>query len=157
VVIKPEVPRGVASRCNVAPVAEILGLAHYPPLCLPDADMAGILRWTLQDPSIPATEKDVAHWPAPMRAEWADDFGARAVAAHRQALVQGFERVRAGDYDAWRSTPLKAVEDAGQQEVLNWFALAGAMAELGARLEWCEFVETHVFNSNKVFAVYVSA
>jgi hypothetical protein len=26
-------------------------------------------------------------------------------------------------------------EDAGQQEVLNWFALAGAMEELGARLE----------------------
>jgi hypothetical protein len=61
-------------------VAEILGLglSHYPPLCLPDADMAEILRWTLQDPSIPAKEKDVAHWPAPMRAEWADDFGARA-------------------------------------------------------------------------------
>jgi len=78
-------------------VAEILGLglSHYPPLCLPDADMAGILRWTLQDPSIPAKEKDVAHWPAPMRAEWADDFGARAAAAHRQALVKGFERVRA--------------------------------------------------------------
>jgi hypothetical protein len=25
--------------------------------------------------------------------------------------------MRAGAYDAWRSTPLKAVEDAGQQEV----------------------------------------
>jgi hypothetical protein len=33
-------------------MAEILGLglSHYPPLCLPDADMAGILKWTLQDP-----------------------------------------------------------------------------------------------------------
>jgi len=50
-----------------------------------------------------------------------------------------------------------AVEDAGRQEVLNWFALAGAMEELGARLEWAEFVETHIFNSNKVFAVYSEA
>jgi len=68
-----------------------------------------------------------------------------------------YEAMRAGDYSAWRETRLKAVEDAGQQEVLDWFALASAMAELGARLEWSEFVETHVFNSNKVFAVYVSA
>ena len=49
------------------------------------------------------------------------------------------------------------MEDAGQQEVLNWFAFAGAMEELGARLEWSEFVETHVLNSNKVFAVYGTA
>ncbi len=355
-------------------MAEILGLglSHYPPLCLPDAEMSGILRWTLEDASIPATEKDVANWPAAMRAEWADDFGARAAAAHRRALIAGFERVRAaldafrpdvvvmwgddqyenfkedvippfavlafddldlypwshaqassmmkgkanvwgedaskhyrlrgrpdiakylvrgllerdvdvayaykplhhgsvahaftnailyldyhrrgyahpticfplncygrrviscrgfltlmdadieldppspspkrfmqlgaatarvlkdspwrvalvassswshaflcdaswrlrpdtpadrrlyealraGDYDAWRTTPLAAIEEAGQQEVLNWFALAGAMEELGARLEWSGFVETHVFNSNKVFAIYAPA
>ncbi len=355
-------------------MAEILGLglSHYPPLCLPDADMASLLRWTLKDPSIPAAEKDVANWPAPMQEEWASDGGARAAGAHRQALVAGFDRVRAaldafqpdvvviwgddqyenfkedlippfavlafddfdlypwghaqtssmmkdkanvwgedaskhyrlrgrpdiarylvagllerdidvayaykplhhasiahaftntilyldyhrkgyehpticfpvncygrrvvscrgfltqmdaaveldppspspkrfmqvgaatarvlkdspwrvaliassswshaflcdatwrlrpdiaadrrlyealraGDYDAWRATSLKAVEDAGQQEVLNWFAFAGAMEELGARLEWSEFVETHVFNSNKVFAVYGTA
>jgi hypothetical protein len=65
--------------------------------------------------------------------------------------------MRAGDYESWRTTTLKAVEDAGQQEVLNWFTLAGAMEALGARLEWSEFVETHIFNSNKVFAVYASA
>ena len=65
--------------------------------------------------------------------------------------------MRAGDFGAWRATPLTAIEDAGQQELLNWFALAGAMEELGARLEWSEFAETHVFNSNKVFAVYGSA
>jgi len=355
-------------------VAEILGLGltHYPPLCVPDADMAGILKWTLQDPAIPSQEKDVARWPAAMRAEWSDDFGARAAAEHRRRLVAGCERVRAaldafrpdavliwgddqyenfkedvippfavlafedldlypwdhaqgssmmkgranvwgedaskhyrlrgrpdiarhlvagllgedidvayaykplhhgslahaftntvlyldyhrrgydfpticfplncygrrvvsargfltrmgdpieldppspspkrfmqvgaatarvlraspwrvalvassswshaflcdatwrlrpdtpadrrlydamraGDYGAWRATPLAAVEDAGQQEVLNWFALLGAMEALGARLEWSEFVETAVFNSNKVFAAYSPA
>ena len=352
-------------------MAEILGLGitHYPPLCLPDAEMAGILRWTLDDPAIPASVKDPGHWPAAMKEEWADDQGARAAATHRAVLVAGFERVRArldefkpdvvliwgddqyenfredlippfaicayGDlelrpwahaeasslmkgkanvwnedgslcyrlrgrpdiakqlatalierdfdvayaykplhhtsvahaftnailyldyhrrgfdhpticfplncygrrvvscrgfmtrmdravdfdppspsprrfmdlgaatalalkdspyrvallassswshaflvdstwrlrpdterdrrlYDAmvvhdhgyWRSRSLKEVEDAGQQEVLNWWALLGAMQALGAKLEWSEFVETHIFNSNKVFAVY---
>ena len=59
-------------------MAEILGLApsHYTLLRLPDADMAGILMGTLPDPLIPAKEKDIARWPAPMRAEWADNFGA---------------------------------------------------------------------------------
>jgi hypothetical protein len=61
------------------------------------------------------------------------------------------------DYDQWRATSLDALEDAGQQEVLNWFALASAMEQLGARLQWSEFVETHIFNSNKVFAVYAAA
>jgi hypothetical protein len=28
------------------------------------------------------------------------------------------------------------------------------MEELGAKLEWSNFIETHIFNSNKVFAVY---
>ena len=352
-------------------MAEVLGLglSHYPPLCLPDADMASVLRWTLQDPSIPSEQKDVANWPAAMQAEWSNDVGARAAAAHREALVTAFARVRAaldafrpdavliwgddqyenfredlippfailafddldlypwahasassfmkdkanvwgedaskhyrvrgrpdiarhlvtglleqdidvayaykplhhgsmghafanaivyldyarngydhpticfplncygrrvvswrgfltrmdlkveldppspsprrvmqlgaatarvlrdspwrvavvassswshaflcdwtwrlrpdtpadrrlyealcaGDYDHWRATPLAAIEAAGQQEVLNWFALAGAMDELGAHLDWSTFVETHVFNSNKVFAVY---
>ena len=65
--------------------------------------------------------------------------------------------MRRGDYEAWCATSLQAVENAGQQEVLNWFALAGAMQALGARLECSEFVETHVFNSNKVFAVYAPA
>ena len=68
-----------------------------------------------------------------------------------------YEALRASDFDAWRATQLKAVEDAGQHELLNWFALAGAMEELGARLEWSEFVETYVLNSNKVFAIYGTA
>jgi len=52
-------------------VAEILGLGitHYPPLCSPDAQMAGILRRTLEDPSIPSEAKDPRNWPAAMRAE----------------------------------------------------------------------------------------
>jgi hypothetical protein len=78
-------------------MAEILGLGltHYPPLCVPDAEMSGILRWTLQDPAIPDAQKDPANWPAAMRAEWGDDQGTTAAAVHRAALVDGCARVRA--------------------------------------------------------------
>ncbi len=78
-------------------MAEILGLGitHYPPLCLPDADMSGILRWTLDDPAIPAAAKDPQRWPTAMVQEWAGDKGTHAAAAHRAALVAGLERVRA--------------------------------------------------------------
>ena len=65
---------------------------------------------------------------------------------HYDALV-------AGNYAHWESTTTAAIEDAGQQELLNWFALMGAVRELGlgAPVEHT-FIETHCFNSNKVFA-----
>jgi hypothetical protein len=65
-----------------------------------------------------------------------------------------YDALCAADYDAWRATSLDDVEAAGQQEVLNWFALMGAVEALGARLDWSEWIETHIFNSNKVFAAY---
>ena len=58
------------------------------------------------------------------------------------------------DYRTWHKQSTTEFEDAGQQELLNWCPLLGAMQELGARLDWSVFVETHVFNSNKVFAAY---
>ena len=71
------------------------GLSHYPPLCGRDEDMSHLLVATLEDESIPAEYRDVATWPAPMRAEWSHDRGAAAAAAHRSRLVEGFRRVRA--------------------------------------------------------------
>lgn len=65
-----------------------------------------------------------------------------------------YDAMVAGNYGAWQGTRLVEVEKAGQQEMLNWFALMGAMSTLGARLEWSEFVETHVFNSSKVAAIF---
>jgi hypothetical protein len=65
-----------------------------------------------------------------------------------------YEALRAGDYETWRSTPLAAIEDSGQQEMLNWYALAGAMEELGRKPDECDFIETWSFNSNKCFAVF---
>ncbi|WOQ17252.1 extradiol ring-cleavage dioxygenase [Raineyella sp. W15-4] len=71
-----------------------LGLTHYPLLAGKDEDMAGLLRYTLRDPDIPAELKDPASWPEPMRAEWSDDGGTAAAAGHRRALVRDLDRCR---------------------------------------------------------------
>ncbi len=60
----------------------------------------------------------------------------------------------ASDYKIWRERPLAAIEDSGQQEVLNWMALMGAMNALGRRPTETAYVESYIFNSNKCFAVY---
>ena len=65
-----------------------------------------------------------------------------------------YEALRAGDYETWRQTPLAAIEASGQQEMLNWYMLAGAMEELGRKPDECEFIDTWSFNSNKCFAVW---
>jgi hypothetical protein len=59
-----------------------------------------------------------------------------------------------GEYQVWRNYPLAKIAEAGQQEVLNWFALMGAMDALNYKCTWSDFVETYVFNSSKVTAVF---
>jgi hypothetical protein len=65
-----------------------------------------------------------------------------------------FQALLDGDYDVWRNYPLDAIERSGQQEMLNWFCLLGAMVELGRDLEWAELVETYIFNSDKAFVLF---
>jgi len=65
-----------------------------------------------------------------------------------------YDAMTAGDFATWAATTTTEIENAGQQEVLNWCPLAGAARELGAHLSWSTFVETWVFNSNKVFAIW---
>ncbi len=66
-----------------------------------------------------------------------------------------YDALTVGDFDTWQQTPLSSVEHAGQQEVLNWFALMGAVQELGRTTpDWHTFIETWCFNSNKVFSVW---
>jgi hypothetical protein len=65
-----------------------------------------------------------------------------------------YEALRRGDYSRWRDTPLAAVEESGQHEMLNWFALVGAMAELGRKPDETLLIETWVLNSNKCFAIF---
>ena len=64
------------------------------------------------------------------------------------------EHLRNGNYDAWRDTPLAQIEAAGQQEVLNWTCLAGAMAELDYKADILDWVETWTFNSTKCMAAF---
>lgn len=78
-------------------MAEVLGLGltHYPPLAGSDQAMAGILRWTLDDPAIPDDYRDGRGWPPELRIEYGDDGGTASAARHRAALLAGFTRVRA--------------------------------------------------------------
>jgi hypothetical protein len=70
--------------------------------------------------------------------------------ADRQRLAE----LRNGGYRSWGSLQTAEIDDAGQHELLNWIALAGAMAELDRAVEIVDFVETYVFNSSKCFAVF---
>ena len=65
-----------------------------------------------------------------------------------------YEALLNDDFEAWKRVSVDEIEASGQQEMLNWFCLAGAMSELHCPLEWSEFVETYVFNSNKVTAIF---
>ena len=65
-----------------------------------------------------------------------------------------FQALVAGNYAAWRATTLAQVEDSGQHEMLNWFCLAGAMAELGRTPDSAVFIESNIMNSNKVIATF---
>jgi hypothetical protein len=46
-----------------------------------------------------------------------------------------------------------AVEDSGQQEILNWSCLAGAMSALGLKPAETVFLDTWIFNSTKAFLI----
>jgi hypothetical protein len=65
-----------------------------------------------------------------------------------------FEALRTGDWEVWRNTTLEEAEDRGHHELLNWFCLAGAMAELKRKPDEAEFLESWISNSDKVFAVF---
>jgi Catalytic LigB subunit of aromatic ring-opening dioxygenase len=65
-----------------------------------------------------------------------------------------YDALLCGDYQRWRDRTLAQIEDSGQQEMLNWFCLVGAMAELGRRVDQAIFVESSIMNSNKVIASF---
>ena len=65
-----------------------------------------------------------------------------------------YDALVAGDFATWEATTLAQIEHAGQQELLNWFTLMGAVRELAAAPSSADFVETWCFNSNKVFALW---
>jgi hypothetical protein len=58
------------------------------------------------------------------------------------------------NYDYWRMLTTESLEDSGQQELLNWCVLLGGCEFLGKKIAYSNFIKTHIFNSNKVFAIY---
>ena len=62
--------------------------------------------------------------------------------------------LKTGEYSKWKDVELDDVEQSGQQEVLNWFCLVGAMAELEHRVEILEWAETWIFNAPKCMALF---
>lgn len=78
-------------------MAEILalGLTHFPVLAKPDSAMTSFIPAMLKNPSLPASFRDPANWPAPMRREWGDDEGKSAAVAHRKELLVWMRKCRA--------------------------------------------------------------
>ncbi|MBV8630043.1 MAG: hypothetical protein JOZ83_03910 [Silvibacterium sp.] len=68
-----------------------------------------------------------------------------------------FEALKVGDYETWRKRSLAEVEDSGQHEMLNWYCMIGAMAELKRKPDYAKYIESSVMNSNKVFATFREA
>jgi hypothetical protein len=64
-----------------------------------------------------------------------------------------FEALRDGNYNFWRDYSAQSVEESGQQELLNWMCVAGALAELKRTPNEAEFIDTWIFNSSKCFLV----
>lgn len=65
-----------------------------------------------------------------------------------------YRALQVADYATWRKTTLADVEASGQHEMLNWFCLVGAMAELGRKPDYTSYLESSVMNSNKVVATF---
>ncbi len=65
-----------------------------------------------------------------------------------------FEEFRKADWDAWRQLTTAQIEDSGDQEMLNWMCLAGAMEALGRTPDIVDWVESWTNNSNKCLALF---
>ena len=64
-----------------------------------------------------------------------------------------YDELSTGGYANWAEMSVDEINDAGQNEILNWICLAGAMTETGQRFEPVDFVESYVFNSSKCFCL----
>ncbi len=63
-----------------------------------------------------------------------------------------YDALQRSDYKTWRERPLSAVEDSGQQEILNWMCLHGRHGRARPAADRNRLVELRP--RNKCFAVY---
>jgi hypothetical protein len=77
-------------------MAEILGLGctHRPVMLRRDEDWTLMMRASLDDPDMPPEMKDPSRWPAQLREELGDDFGATAAGRARQVFRRHFAEAR---------------------------------------------------------------
>lgn len=62
-----------------------------------------------------------------------------------------YNALGAGDWSVFKDATLDDLVTAGQQELLNWCALAGALDKVTASVNYLTLVESDIFNSNKCF------
>ncbi len=65
-----------------------------------------------------------------------------------------YEALQNSDYGYWAKATTADLNASGQQEMLNWFCLMGAVQELGAKPVYTDLVTTYTFNSSKAFAIF---
>jgi len=58
-----------------------------------------------------------------------------------------------GNYKAWCNYSGRTVENSGQQEILNWMGLVGALDALDRKAKQTGFVDSWIFNSSKTFLI----
>ena len=152
-------------------MGDILGIrvTHSPFLIPPDEGRLSSMNRTLRgNDRGPPEMKDSRSWPEPMwQSPWRVALIASSSWSHAflteknhwlwpdvESERHRFEELRDADYDAWSKLTTAAIEDAGQQELLNWLCLAGAMAELGYKPDIVDYIESYIFNSNKCIALF---
>ncbi len=65
------------------------------------------------------------------------------------------QQIRDGREAEWQELTVAQIEDAGQQELMTWICVAGAMHEVRQKGDVIDYVETAgVFNSGKCLAVW---
>ena len=77
-------------------MAEILGVGctHRPLMLRPNEDWTFMFRAALDDPDMPEAMKNPASWPAPVREELGNDWGASAAARGREVYRAHFAEAR---------------------------------------------------------------
>jgi hypothetical protein len=77
-------------------MAEILGVGctHRPLMLRPNEDWTFMMRAALDDPAMPEAMKNPANWPAPLREELGNDWGASSASRAREVYRAHFAEAR---------------------------------------------------------------
>ena len=77
-------------------MGEILGIGctHRPLMLRPDENWTFMMRAALDDPAMPQEMKNPANWPAPLREELGNDWGASTAARYREVYRRHFAEAR---------------------------------------------------------------